>query len=401
MNLINKYFKWFFIFLILAVLPRGLYTCAEASYRMDNQPPTSPSKLSVSYRTATSITLVWEASKDNIKVAGYYIYRDGKKILSISKTTYTNTSLVPGKKYTYEIRAYDTAGNVSPSSTVLTISTLPDTQSPTAPRSLTAAAADHTSITLVWDPSTDDVGLKGYELYCNGKKVATCSLAGYQRKGLTPGTAYTFYVKAIDLAGNISNQSNTISTATLPDTSPPSIPANLKADLVAETEILLSWSPSTDNIKVKGYLLFRDGVKIAETTRTSYKSKQLLPGSKHVYYVRAKDCVGNLSESSKALSVSTLVDRDPPTSPTGLRSKSISGSSVALVWNSSVDNVKVKGYQIYCNGIMVGDTARTSRTVKVPINLGLNVFWIVAYDLAGNTSKMSAPLVVPIPIKQP
>src|SRR5262249_18115876 len=44
-----------------------------------------------------------------------------------------------------------------------------------------------------------------------------------------------------------------------PDTSPPSTPGGLVATAVSSSQVSLSWSPSTDNVSVAGYSIFRDG----------------------------------------------------------------------------------------------------------------------------------------------
>jgi chitodextrinase len=60
----------------------------------------------------TTISLGWTPARDNTGVKGLSVFRDGKKLLSTSKTSYTNTDLVPGRKYTYTVKAYDAAGNI-------------------------------------------------------------------------------------------------------------------------------------------------------------------------------------------------------------------------------------------------------------------------------------------------
>jgi chitodextrinase len=84
----------------------------------DTTPPSAPTnlKLTPGYKR---IALSWKASADNVGVAGYYIYRDGAKIATVSGTSYTNTGLVSGTTYAYYLVAFDGAQNQSaPSATV-------------------------------------------------------------------------------------------------------------------------------------------------------------------------------------------------------------------------------------------------------------------------------------------
>jgi chitodextrinase len=273
----------------------------------------------------------------------------------------------------------------------------PDTQAPTAPSDLTSSSATFTSAALSWKSSTDNVGVKGYEIYCNGKKVASTSLTNYEYKKLIPGTSNIFYIKAYDKAGNYSVQSNSISVNTTSDKKAPSSPEKLKASSVTVTEVSLTWSPASDNVKVKGYDIIRNGIKVGTTTKTSYLSKNLVPGKKYTYAVRAYDISGNLSDNSTSVDVTTLKDVQIPTAPSELKITAIEGSSVSLAWTASTDNSKIAGYQIYCNGIVIATAAGTSRTVKSPFGLGRDEFWVKAYDQGGNLSGNSNTVIAVTP----
>jgi chitodextrinase len=261
-----------------------------------------------------------------------------------------------------------------------------DTQAPTIPKELATTYVTLTSAVLTWKPASDNVGIKGYEIYCNGKKVASTSATVYEYKKLSPNAAYLFYIKAYDKAGNYSTQSNCISVKTQTDKTVPSIPSGLKASSVSVTEVNLIWAPSSDNVNVRGYDILRNGVKIGTTSKTSYSNKNLIPGKSYTYTVRASDISGNLSGSSAPLTVNTERDSQVPAAPTGLKIAEIKGSSVSLEWIASTDNSKIAGYQIYCDGIVIATAAGTSRIVKSPFNLDSDVYYIKTYDIAGNLS---------------
>ena len=146
-------------------------------------------------------------------------------------------------------------------------------------------------------------------------------------------------------------------------------------------------------MKVKGYDIIRNGIKIGTTTKTSYLNKSLVPGKKYTYTVRAYDISGNLSDCSTPLEVTTLKDVQIPTAPSELKITAVKGASVSLEWTASTDNSKIAGYQIYCNGIVIATAAGTSRIVKSPFGLGYDEFWIKAYDQAGNLSGNSNTVI--------
>ena len=69
---------------------------------------------------ATSITLSWTASLDNVGVAGYGVYSNGTSVASTALTVYTFSGLTCGTSYVLAVDAYDAAGNRSPMSNVAT-----------------------------------------------------------------------------------------------------------------------------------------------------------------------------------------------------------------------------------------------------------------------------------------
>jgi PQQ-dependent dehydrogenase (s-GDH family) len=81
-----------------------------------------------------------------------------------------------------------------------------DTQAPTAPGNITTSGIGQAVVTLTWGTASDDVDVKGYDVFQNGVKINTALVAGlsYRVTGLTPGNTHTFTIKAIDPAGNIS-----------------------------------------------------------------------------------------------------------------------------------------------------------------------------------------------------
>jgi hypothetical protein len=83
-----------------------------------------------------------------------------------------------------------------------------DTQSPSAPTNLTASAPGSTRVDLSWGASTDDVGVTGYEVFRDGALLTTVIGTSHADTAVSPGTTYTYSVRARDAAGNRSAFSN-------------------------------------------------------------------------------------------------------------------------------------------------------------------------------------------------
>ncbi|MFB4263677.1 PQQ-dependent sugar dehydrogenase [Nonomuraea sp. GTA35] len=101
-----------------------------ASGGTDTQAPTAPAGLAASGTTATATTLTWAASTDDVGVTGYDILRapgaSGGSFTQVGTSataTYTDTGLTAGSTYRYQVRARDAAGNLSPVSAAVTVTT--------------------------------------------------------------------------------------------------------------------------------------------------------------------------------------------------------------------------------------------------------------------------------------
>lgn len=189
---------------------------------VDTQAPTAPSSLAFSGVTSTSVNLSWNASSDNVGVTGYRIYNGTNQIAAVSGSTlnYNVTGLTANTAYSFQVKAVDAAGNLSAASNTVNVTTsqvVNDTQAPTAPGNLhVMGTPTSSSVTLMWNPSTDNVGVTGYKIYRGTTLAGTVSgtTTEYTVSGLSASTSYTFTVRAIDAAGNESAASNSVSATT-------------------------------------------------------------------------------------------------------------------------------------------------------------------------------------------
>lgn len=78
----------------------------------DVSPPTVPANL-VASPGINAISLYWGASSDDIGVEGYTVSRNGSVLATRAATGYLDTGLLANTSYTYEVSAFDAAGNSS------------------------------------------------------------------------------------------------------------------------------------------------------------------------------------------------------------------------------------------------------------------------------------------------
>ena len=86
---------------------------------IDHTAPSAPTGLSVHSATGTSLEVGWNASTDDLHVAGYRVYRAGTLAATVTGTSTTLAGLACGSSYTIGVEAFDTAGNTSARTSVL------------------------------------------------------------------------------------------------------------------------------------------------------------------------------------------------------------------------------------------------------------------------------------------
>ncbi len=108
-----------------------------------------------------------------------------------------------------------------------------DTTPPSTPGAPVASNPTLSSLTLTWPPSTDNVGVVGYDVHrALGSGafavVGTPATNTFTDTGLAAGTIYRYFVRARDAALNRSADSPTITATTQPGGPPPPPPGNCR-----------------------------------------------------------------------------------------------------------------------------------------------------------------------------
>ena len=98
-------------------------TTAAAAAPKDTQSPTAPVGLHSMGVSESTIDLMWSVSTDNVGVKSYTVLRDGLVVAQTAVTSYKDSGRRAGVTYRYEVLASDAAGNASPRSEPLTVTT--------------------------------------------------------------------------------------------------------------------------------------------------------------------------------------------------------------------------------------------------------------------------------------
>jgi chitodextrinase len=296
------------------VVVLGLVVVGSVAARgRDRTPPTTPTNLRVTNLTQTSVTLAWNPSTDNSGSFSYSVNKDGQGFtVPQSQTAYTIDWLSAGRTYTFYVMAVDGALNTSGRSNTLTVTTPRDTTPPTAPV-LSGAVRGPSQVSLTWTRSTDDFStLVSYRILANGAPVTQHVNWFGERsvvlRHLTPATAYTFTVQAIDESSNTSTSNAVpLSTEATSDVTPPSAPTNVH--IVADqgcAEIWLGWTQATDDTDPQyaiEYEIYVNGV-LSPLPVSAGVDTDFVYGTafgENTFVVKAVDRAGNTSQASNAV----------------------------------------------------------------------------------------------------
>lgn len=131
------------------------------------------------------------------------------------KTSITSAQAAQvGQSATLNVFLTASIGAWSSSSTANAVQKVVDSTPPSVPTSLVATAVSASQISLTWAASTDNVAVSYYSVYRKGVVIATVIGTTFADTGLTANTAYSYTVKSVDAAGNVSGVSAAASATT-------------------------------------------------------------------------------------------------------------------------------------------------------------------------------------------
>ncbi|GGX07821.1 hydrolase [Streptomyces chryseus] len=240
-----------------------------------------------------------------------------------------------------------------------------DTEKPSRPGAVTAQAGSATSVHVMWDRSTDNRAVAGYEVYENGARIKTVTgtrhMVDIDR--LAPSTGYTFTVRARDAAGNLSAAGAaapvTTPARTPDDRKPPSAPAKLRGRIEGTGAVRLSWQRAADDTAVTSYDIYQEDSRVHSVPgdTTTARVTGLRPGTVYTFTVRARDAAENSSGDSAAVDLTTAPGRGdgPSTAPGDLRATArtkdgVRGIDVEWTPPRVAGGGAVKEHQLFLNG---------------------------------------------------
>ncbi len=172
--------------IVVSAVPAA--SAARPKQPPDVTAPTVPTNVRITAATGDTMILAWTASTDNSGrihhdvtcYSGYMIpgaYCIWGAPVPPAKTV---TGLVPGREFSFRVKAVDAAGNESALSSAVTANTAPDVTAPTTPANARVTATTPSGVSLAWDRSTDGWSFT-YQVLMDGAVVASTSERGSAR----------------------------------------------------------------------------------------------------------------------------------------------------------------------------------------------------------------------------
>ena len=329
----------------------------------DTTPPTDPTSFAASQVEDTKLVLSWDASTDDRAVAGYRIFQNGSELTTTSSTSLTVLNLTPSTTYSFEVEAYDGAGNTSNRAT---------TQATTAePKPC--------------EEATNDDFESGWGNWVDGGSDARLSIndQAYANSGV-----YT--VRLRDDTSSSIIRTNTLNFEGVSRVQIEFSYIVVGFDNAGEGFFLeystnggSSWSQIeewnlTDEFQnnQRKFELIEFDATFTANTRFRFRNDASTNGDR----VYLDDII--------ITSCTTIEEPDTevPSTPTPVTASNVTDSSADITWNASTDNVGVTGYDVYVNGTLDGSTASTSYSLSGLSPETTYSVGVKAKDAAGNES---------------
>jgi YD repeat-containing protein len=310
----------------------GAFSPTATAVTTDTTAPNIGGGVGIMVVSTSRIDLTWEQPTEGSYLWSYRVERcqgagctNFVEIAAPTLTSYSDTGLTAATTYRYRERCVDYAGNAGGYSSIYTkTTTLPaDVTPPTAPGSLTATPVPNARIDLSWTAATDAGGITDYRIErCRGvgcsdfvqiaRTTPPTLTYSNMNNHLLDGNSYTYRVRATDATGNFGVYSAS-ATAVATDSVNPTTPSALLVMVLSQTQVVLTWTRSTDYSDSIQYQVERcqgasctTFVPVVTVPVTTVTGTGLAGGTVYRYRVQAIDSTNHLSTYSGIVNATTF-----------------------------------------------------------------------------------------------
>ena len=231
---------------------------------------------------------------------------------------------------------------------------------PSVPTEVRALPSSQSEAVVIWQASTDDIGVASYNVYRNGTLVGVTAFSSFTDTGLTTSTNYSYEVEAVDSRGLRSEKSNATADITLDaidETAPPS--ATELSVVQGDGALDISWEQS-DIDDVAGFKVLRGTAGnvtevLAVVTSTQLTDFNIMPSINYCYRVVSFDAADNKSATTAESCITTLGVTGSSPSSVALSATtyevSESSASINLTVNRAGDSSEAISVEYVVSGV--------------------------------------------------
>ncbi|MBI4712424.1 MAG: fibronectin type III domain-containing protein [Planctomycetes bacterium] len=301
--------------------------------------------------------------------------------------TYSDTTVIDGMTYYYQVRAYNATGDSNYSNEAsLSIAV-------NAPTGLIASTVSSTQTNLAWtDNSSNEAGFK-IERKDSGAyaqiDTTGADITSYANTGLTTETTYYYQVRAYNAGLGDSTYSNEVPVTTL------NPPTAITTTVISSSQIDLEWDDNS-NLET-GFKIERKAgaggsyaqVLLIGANITTTSNTGVTDGTAYYYRVRASNASGNSSYSPESTVITT-----PLNAPASLTATVVSPTQINLGWVDTsgaeelfkIERDGVLTNTVPANTVVYNDSGLTAEATYS--------YRMMAYNSVWGNSNYSAPITV-------
>lgn len=348
----------------------------------DTEAPTEPGSLQASATSATTVSLTWTASTDNIGVTGYQVFRDGAPIDTTASLSYNDSGLSAGTQYSYEVAAFDAEGNNSTRAGPALVTTDSNSAPVWSLGDRSYDNGDGVSIDLDSVCTDADGDTITYSLE-SGALPTGLSLSGSRNETLsgtvTADGSYGFTLGASD--GIAATQTVTLTfTVSTPDTTAPDAPDAPTVQSFGSSTITLSL-PTSAASDHAGYIVQRStdgtnygdraGTAASPITTSTWQDTGLNEQTTYYYRLRDVDDSQNVSDPGSSVSQTTAAIAD--NTNVSRISSILNGRSPTVSYSTPADPITTQTINVTAGNFSSLSSAVNTQGARVVVPAGTYV----------------------------
>ncbi len=275
-----------------------------------------------------------------------------------------------------------------------------DTTTPAAPTSLSATAGDGQATISFTSGSNGGSAITNYKYSTDGTNYTALSPTDATTpitiSGLTNGTSYTIYLKAVNANGD----SSASSSVTVTPSTTPSAPTSLSATAGDGQATISFTAGSNGGSAITNYKYSTDGTTYTALSPTDATTpitiSGLTNGTSYTIYLKAVNTNGDSSASSSV----TVTPSTTPSAPTSLSATAGDGQATISFTAGSNGGSAITNYKYSTDGTNYTALSPTDATTPITISGLTNgtsyTIYLKAVNSNGDSSASSSVSVTPV-----